>query len=190
MSTFELHYRESLSTSSAEIALLFARFYQTMLIKYCKIDFSKELRHVWLITSCCTQNFRLFFFAFCLIGRQSLREVISQSGYATMLQHEIYVEFPRNERMKSRWSLEKKGTHWDNWRRIVRAVLSDVFADGTFLISAGYFLTFSTEHVTGIFGEQEEKKKVRKMATGYDDCYDASWHLIPPDYISNEEDYR
>ncbi|XP_011256741.1 homeobox protein Nkx-2.2a isoform X2 [Camponotus floridanus] len=28
------------------------------------------------------------------------------------------------------------------------------------------------------------------MATGYDDCYDASWHLIPPDYISNEEDYR
>ncbi|XP_012281152.1 homeobox protein Nkx-2.2a [Orussus abietinus] len=28
------------------------------------------------------------------------------------------------------------------------------------------------------------------MASGYDDCYDASWHLIPPDYVSNEEDYR
>ncbi|XP_066600704.1 homeobox protein Nkx-2.2-like isoform X2 [Prorops nasuta] len=28
------------------------------------------------------------------------------------------------------------------------------------------------------------------MAAGYDDCYDASWHLIPPDYVSNEDDYR
>ncbi|XP_020287654.1 thyroid transcription factor 1-like isoform X2 [Pseudomyrmex gracilis] len=28
------------------------------------------------------------------------------------------------------------------------------------------------------------------MAMSYDDCYDASWHLIPPDYVSNEEDYR
>ncbi|KAF7991383.1 hypothetical protein HCN44_002945 [Aphidius gifuensis] len=28
------------------------------------------------------------------------------------------------------------------------------------------------------------------MATGYDDCYDSSWHLIPPDYISHDDDYR
>ena len=26
------------------------------------------------------------------------------------------------------------------------------------------------------------------MANGYDECYDASWHLFPPDYV--EEDYR
>lgn len=27
-----------------------------------------------------------------------------------------------------------------------------------------------------------------KMANGYDDCYDASWHLFPPDYV--EDEYR
>lgn len=28
------------------------------------------------------------------------------------------------------------------------------------------------------------------MAASYDDCYDSSWHLIPPDYVCNEDDYR
>lgn len=28
------------------------------------------------------------------------------------------------------------------------------------------------------------------MTSTFDDCYDSSWHLIPPDYVSNEEDYR
>lgn len=40
------------------------------------------------------------------------------------------------------------------------------------------------------FEEKEEEEAEGKMAAGYDDCYDASWHLIPPDYVSNEEDYR
>lgn len=54
-------------------------------------------------------------------------EVISQSEY-TMLQYEIHVKFSRNESMKSRWPFvfEKKGMHWDNWRRIVLAALLNV----------------------------------------------------------------
>ncbi|XP_011505365.1 PREDICTED: homeobox protein Nkx-2.2-like isoform X2 [Ceratosolen solmsi marchali] len=27
------------------------------------------------------------------------------------------------------------------------------------------------------------------MASGYDDCYDSSWHMFPPDYVSNGDEY-
>ncbi|XP_016841179.1 homeobox protein HMX3 isoform X2 [Nasonia vitripennis] len=27
------------------------------------------------------------------------------------------------------------------------------------------------------------------MASGYDDCYDSSWHMFPPDYVSNADEY-
>lgn len=83
VSTFELYYRESLSTSSVfrsrYCSLGFIKRY--MLIKhakFCKINFSKELQRVWLIASRCMQTFFLFFLAFCIIGRQSLREVVIQ----------------------------------------------------------------------------------------------------------------
>ncbi|XP_015119170.1 homeobox protein Nkx-2.5 [Diachasma alloeum] len=36
----------------------------------------------------------------------------------------------------------------------------------------------------------DNQAKFQRMAAGYDDCYDSSWHLIPPDYVSNEDDYR
>ncbi|XP_022914505.1 homeobox protein Nkx-2.2-like isoform X2 [Onthophagus taurus] len=28
------------------------------------------------------------------------------------------------------------------------------------------------------------------MANGYEECYDNSWHIIPPDYVNLEDDYR
>lgn len=40
-----------------------------------------------------------------------------------------------------------------------------------------------------IFGKSALQEN-NKMTTSFDDCYDSSWHLIPPDYVSNEEDYR
>ncbi|KAK0096893.1 hypothetical protein PV326_004000 [Microctonus aethiopoides] len=33
-------------------------------------------------------------------------------------------------------------------------------------------------------------KSYQRMAGGYDDSYDSTWHLIPPDYISCDDDYR
>lgn len=67
--------------------------------------------------------------------------------------------------------------------------LDETIADSdTILIpngDRGIFFTFCSCR-TSIDGN----KKVRKMAAGYDECYDSSWHLIPPDYVSNEEDYR
>lgn len=74
--------------------------------------------------------------------------------YGMMLQHEIHVEFSRNASMKSRWSLvsEKKGTHWDNRKNFSGCPSWCVCRDGTFLISAGYFSTFSTGPIAGTFG--------------------------------------
>lgn len=37
---------------------------------------------------------------------------------------------------------------------------------------------------------QHQPRSPRIMTAGYDDCYDASWHLIPPDYVTNDDDYR
>lgn len=32
--------------------------------------------------------------------------------------------------------------------------------------------------------------KLEMAVNGYDDCYDNSWHIIPPDYVGVEDDYR